>query len=211
MRQRLSADYSREQDQPDCIAHISPTPPPEHDDKPGDRVEGLQVKEHGGWARSESGQEEDVNAPNQQPATERLPVHDHSTTTPPQPHMAQAKAGPAMGALGKDIVPDSVVDGHNSKWRQRLRNPWACSPYTLVTTLAAFAVMFLMAQSFLTRQLDVKGCGMSYMRPMYSRYNDFDTEHTRFASKYSLFLYREGGLDEDTRVCICLSHEKSWY
>jgi glycosylphosphatidylinositol deacylase len=123
--------------------------------------------------------------------------------------MAQ-KAGPAMGALGKDIMPDSIDDGH-SKWRQRLRNPWACSPYTLLTTLAAFAAMFLMAQSFLTRQLDVKGCGMSYMRPMYSRYNDFDTEHTRFASKYSLYLYREGGLDEDARVCVPTSRIREWY
>jgi glycosylphosphatidylinositol deacylase len=116
-----------------------------------------------------------------------------------------------MGALGKDIIPDSIVDGHSSKWRQRLRNPWACSPYTLVTTLAAFAVMVLMAQSFLTRQLDVKGCGMSYMRPMYSRYTDFDTEHTRFASKYSLYLYREGGLDEDTRAWFPFLHKEALY
>lgn len=200
MRQRLSADHSREKDQADSIAHSSPTLPPEHDNKTDGRTEGLQVKAHG-WA-STSGGKEEVNALHQQPATEHLPAHDRSTTTPPQPHMAQEKAGPAMGALGKDIIPDSIVDGHNSKWRQRLRNPWACSPYTLLTTLAAFAAMFLMAQSFLTRQLDVKGCGMSYMRPMYSRHNNFDTEHTRFASKYSLYLYREGGLDEDTRVCV---------
>jgi glycosylphosphatidylinositol deacylase len=208
MRPRLSADHSREQD-PNTIAHISPAPPPEHDDKTDGRAEGLQVKDHG-WAKSKSGQEV-VNAPDQQSATEHLPVHDHSTTTPPRPHMAQEKADPAMGALGKDILPDSVVDSPNSKWRQRLRNPWACSPYTLVTTLAAFAVMFLMARSFLTRQLDVKGCGMSYMRPMYSRYSDFDTEHTRFASKYSLHLYREGGLDEDTRVRIRLPYKKTRY
>lgn len=41
---------------------------------------------------------------------------------------------------------------------------------------------------------------MSYMRPAFTRFSDFDTEHTRFASKYSLYLYREGGVDEDTRV-----------
>jgi glycosylphosphatidylinositol deacylase len=207
MRQRLSADHSREEDHADSIAHNSPTLPPEHDDKIDDRAEGLQVKAHG-WATTESAREE-VNALHQRPATEHLPAQDRSATTPPQPHMAQ-KAGPAMGALGKDIMPDSIDDGH-SKWRQRLRNPWACSPYTLLTTLAAFAAMFLMAQSFLTRQLDVKGCGMSYMRPMYSRYNDFDTEHTRFASKYSLYLYREGGLDEDARVCVPTSRIREWY
>jgi hypothetical protein len=83
----------------------------------------------------------------------------------------------------------------------RLRNPWACSLYTLVTTLLGFAALFLMAQSFLTRQLDTKGCEMSYMRPIFHKFDDFDTEHTRFASKYSLYLYREGGIDEDSRVC----------
>lgn len=42
---------------------------------------------------------------------------------------------------------------------------------------------------------------MSYMRPSYARLNDFDTEHTRFASKYSLYLYREQGImDHDTKV-----------
>lgn len=41
---------------------------------------------------------------------------------------------------------------------------------------------------------------MSYMRPYFAKYSDFDTEHTRFATKYSLYLYREGGVDEDTRV-----------
>ncbi|ORY18521.1 GPI inositol-deacylase-like protein [Clohesyomyces aquaticus] len=84
--------------------------------------------------------------------------------------------------------------------RPRLRNPWACSLLTMVTTLLAFAVLFLMVQSFMTRQLDPKGCEMSYMRPSFARFSDFDTEHTRFASKYSLYLYREGGIDEDIRV-----------
>ena len=41
---------------------------------------------------------------------------------------------------------------------------------------------------------------MSYMMPTFTRFSDFDTEHTRFASKYSLYLYRERGVDEDTRV-----------
>jgi hypothetical protein len=54
--------------------------------------------------------------------------------------------------------------------------------------------------SLVTRQLDPKGCRMSYMRPSYAKLNDFDTEHTRFASKYSLYLYREQGVDDDTKV-----------
>ncbi|KAF1850735.1 GPI inositol-deacylase [Cucurbitaria berberidis CBS 394.84] len=114
--------------------------------------------------------------------------------------MSSERTGPSTGSPAKGIIPGSTFEGHNSKWRQRLRNPWACSPRMLVTTLAAFAALSLMAYSFLTRQLDVKGCEMSYMRPAYSKYQDFDTEYTRFATKYSLYLYREGGIDEDFRV-----------
>jgi glycosylphosphatidylinositol deacylase len=97
-----------------------------------------------------------------------------------------------------------MVEGQDSRRRQRLRNPWAFSLHTLLTTVVGFAALFLMVQSFLTKQLDVKGCEMSYMRPAYSKFADFDTEHTRFASKYSLYLYREGGIDEDFTVCVFL-------
>jgi hypothetical protein len=34
------------------------------------------------------------------------------------------------------------------------------------------------------------------MRPTYIKLVEFDSEHTRFASKYSLHLYRERGIDE---------------
>jgi hypothetical protein len=39
------------------------------------------------------------------------------------------------------------------------------------------------------------------MSPIYLKAKDFDTEHTRFASKYNLYLYRENGVDEDYPVC----------
>ncbi|KAH6629402.1 GPI inositol-deacylase-like protein [Boeremia exigua] len=106
----------------------------------------------------------------------------------------------ALAPPAKDITSDSMVEGQNSRWRLRLRNPWVCSLCTLLTTLLGFAALFLMAQSFMTRQLDTKGCDMSYMRPIFHHFDAFDTEHTRFASKYSLYLYREGGIDEDSRV-----------
>ncbi|EOO01479.1 putative gpi inositol-deacylase protein [Phaeoacremonium minimum UCRPA7] len=38
------------------------------------------------------------------------------------------------------------------------------------------------------------------MRPSYVELKDFDTEHTRFASKYSLHLYREQGIDNDFKL-----------
>jgi glycosylphosphatidylinositol deacylase len=114
--------------------------------------------------------------------------------------MEKEKAQPESDSTVTDTLADSMAEAENRRWRLRLRNPWACSAYTLVTTIIGFAALALMVQSFLTKQLDVKGCDMSYMRPTYSKFADFDTEHTRFASKYSLYLYREWGIDEEFTV-----------
>jgi glycosylphosphatidylinositol deacylase len=84
--------------------------------------------------------------------------------------------------------------------RSKLRSPWSCSALTLVTTSLATICLVAIIHSFLSRQLDTKGCRMSYMRPSFAKLSDFDTEHTRFASKYSVYLYREGMVDEDTKV-----------
>jgi glycosylphosphatidylinositol deacylase len=84
--------------------------------------------------------------------------------------------------------------------RARARSPWWTSSLTLGTTLTAILFLAVIVHSFLNRQLDEKGCHMSYMRPAYAKLEDFDTEHTRFASKYSVYLYREVDIDEDTRV-----------
>ncbi|KAJ4354110.1 GPI inositol deacylase [Didymosphaeria variabile] len=105
-----------------------------------------------------------------------------------------------MSSPAKDITQDSIVEHRDGKERGSRRNPWACSQYTIAVTLLGLGALVLMAQSFLTRQMDSKGCVMSYMRPAYLRMDDFDTEHTRFANKYALYLYREGGIDEDSRV-----------
>ncbi|KAF4547937.1 GPI inositol-deacylase-like protein [Elsinoe fawcettii] len=86
------------------------------------------------------------------------------------------------------------------KHRPRLRSPWSCSPLTVVTTLIAFVVLAVIGRSFLSLHIDPKGCHMSYMAAAYAKFEDFDMEHTRFASKYSLYLYREGGIDDDSRV-----------
>lgn len=32
------------------------------------------------------------------------------------------------------------------------------------------------------------------------RFEEFDTEHTRFATKYSLYLYREQGIENENKV-----------
>lgn len=100
--------------------------------------------------------------------------------------------------LSEDSTPDKMADSRRR--RAQLRSPWSCSLLTLTTSALSIILLVTIVQSFLTRQLDPKGCHMSYMRAAFARFSDFDTEHTRFASKYSLYLYREGGIDEDTRV-----------
>lgn len=107
--------------------------------------------------------------------------------------------GFTMYASAKDIIPDSMAECHSER-RLRLRDHWAYSLYTIVTTILGFGLLVLMVQSFMARQLDTKGCEMCYMRPAYAKMSDFDTEHTRFAGKYSLYFYREGLIDEDVRV-----------
>ncbi|KAI9850189.1 MAG: GPI inositol deacylase [Thelocarpon superellum] len=84
--------------------------------------------------------------------------------------------------------------------RWRWRSPWFSSPLTLLVTALASLLLVLILHAFATRQIDVKGCRMSYMRPAFAKLAGFDTEHTRFASKYSLYLYREGMIDEDPEV-----------
>ncbi|KAL8693742.1 MAG: hypothetical protein Q9218_001487 [Villophora microphyllina] len=90
----------------------------------------------------------------------------------------------------------------NVRLRRRLgmRSPWSCSLLTVTATLLSILLMLFTLHSFMTRQLDSKGCDMYYTRSVFFNFADFDTEHTRFATKYSLHLYREIGFDEDSKV-----------
>ena len=98
------------------------------------------------------------------------------------------------------ITDDKMADSRVTMRRARLRSPWASSLLVVVTTALALLALFSITHSFTTKQLDCNGCRMSYMRPSFAKLSDFDTEHTRFASKYSVYLYREGMIDEDTKV-----------
>lgn len=105
---------------------------------------------------------------------------------------------------------DPLMDAQNGQRRARLRNPWSFSVLAFLILSASVAIMLTIWQSFTTRQLDPKGGSMSYMASAFVRFPEFDTEHTPFATKYSLYLYREMGIDEDPRVrsgyawpCIC--------
>jgi hypothetical protein len=64
-------------------------------------------------------------------------------------------------------------------------------------SLASLGVLLLLSitYSFVNRDLGADGCDVPVMSPTYIRMVGFDAEHTHFASKYNLYLYREEGLD----------------
>ena len=111
-----------------------------------------------------------------------------------------ADSAPAGVPTNDTIMDDKIADSRATGRRGRLRSPWASSLLVVITTALALLTLFSITHSFTSKQLDCKGCRMSYMRPSFAKLAGFDTEHTRFASKYSVYLYREGMIDEDTKV-----------
>ncbi|KAI2469942.1 PGAP1-domain-containing protein [Annulohypoxylon bovei var. microspora] len=79
-------------------------------------------------------------------------------------------------------------------------NPWAISFLTFLTSALGIGLLFAVVYSAATQHCDPKGCRMSWMSPSYAKFSDFDTEHTRFATKYSLYLYREQGFDNGPKI-----------
>ncbi|KAI9484440.1 PGAP1-like protein-domain-containing protein [Zychaea mexicana] len=67
--------------------------------------------------------------------------------------------------------------------------------FIILSILLSFITIFVMLDSFLHHQRDVDGCQDSFMQPVYLRQSGFDSEMTRFASKYALYLYREKDVD----------------
>ncbi|KAL2761198.1 hypothetical protein ACRALDRAFT_2131570 [Sodiomyces alcalophilus JCM 7366] len=78
--------------------------------------------------------------------------------------------------------------------------PYSTTLLVLVTSLLGVSLLCTIINSSWARQMDDKGCRMSYMRPSYIPLREFDTEHTRFAAKYSLYLYREQGIDHEQKL-----------
>lgn len=102
--------------------------------------------------------------------------------------------------LGSPRLPTEAPSPEGRRARQfRQRSPWSCSILTAVTTFAAVAFLFSIVRSFTDRQVGGDGCGVPMMSPTFIKMLEFDTEHTRFASKYNLFLYREEGVDPYTQ------------
>lgn len=101
---------------------------------------------------------------------------------------------------------DKVPDAKGVLRRPRSRSPWAIGLLTFLVSLVGLGFLATMLNSTATRCLDPKGCIMSYMRPSYFHLSDFDTEHTRFGGKYSLYLYRELGVEDDQEIKVRCLH-----
>lgn len=124
-------------------------------------------------------------------------IEDPSDTTD-EPALVESETAtrPLNSLLSKEKMEDT-----RNKRRPRLRSDWACSLGTLAVTLVSALMLWAIVKSYQERQCDANGCRMSRMSPVYLKTEGFDSEHTRFASKYSLYLYRENGVDEDYPVC----------
>lgn len=121
---------------------------------------------------------------------------NHSPTKPPWIPPRDRSRDQDREPLDATPTPtkENMEDTRNYK-SPRLRSAWLCSlPMLTVTLLSAFVLWSTIA-SFRSRQCDTIGCNVPRMSPVYIREKDFDTEHTRFASKYSLYLYREHNVD----------------
>lgn len=111
-------------------------------------------------------------------------------------HSASNDAKPSTMAplVSPRLYTDSSPEGQRLR-QSRLRSPWMCSVLTVFTTFLALVFLFSILRSFAARSAGADGCGVPMMSPTFIRMVGFDTEHTRFASKYNLYLYREEGVD----------------
>ncbi|KAH8681412.1 PGAP1-like protein-domain-containing protein [Xylariales sp. PMI_506] len=138
---------------------------------------------------------------NWKPAHSRSGSRNGSATKEP----ASASHQPSILGAGPPQPEADERDGKMTNKKLVDRRPWSSNPWsgtllTLLATVVGLGLLFTILNSSATRQLDPKGCRMSYMSPSYVHMSDFDTEHTRFASKYSLYLYREAGVCDDPTV-----------
>ncbi|MCJ1474460.1 GPI inositol deacylase [Lambiella insularis] len=127
------------------------------------------------------------------------PLTLHTWTPEPDSYGGAALTSRPLGPTPQPAPTEKMSDIQAPR-QSRTHSPWRSSLLTITITALSIGFIYAIVRSVITRQLDPKGCNMSYMSPMYAKLSDFDTEHTRFASKYSLYLYREDGIDQDTRV-----------
>jgi GPI inositol-deacylase len=126
------------------------------------------------------------------------PAHTRNGSAGQQPvsHTQPAPAPRLIPANGDVTIrgkESSRGSGLRLSWK---RDAWNLSILTLVTAVFGLSLLVTILNSSVTRQMDPKGCRMSWMSPVFYHMKEFDTEHTKFASKYSLYLYREGGVND---------------
>lgn len=122
------------------------------------------------------------------------------------PALSHASSRPATPTSGAKSAPDMIAVGSRQLYMEgspeaqrarqfRMRSPWVFSIMTLSTALAGILILLAIMHSFVHRPVGADGCEVPVMSPTYLKMIGFDAEHTRFASKYNLFLYREEGVD----------------
>jgi hypothetical protein len=123
----------------------------------------------------------------------------HQTSSPARQSSVGAEVESANMEETSSLLPRPSNKPNLRDGRVRIR-PRGCSLVSFILACLSVAFLGLVAHSFLNLQRDPKGCKMSFMYPSYAKLTDFDTEHTRFATKYSLYLYREQKMDVSMEV-----------
>ncbi|EDN07322.1 conserved hypothetical protein [Histoplasma mississippiense (nom. inval.)] len=119
---------------------------------------------------------------------------DTRQTTPSNSTNRQENAMSFESRIFSPITNNSM-EGHKLR-RSRPRILWSCSLLTISLTVLSAISLYGIIHSYMTRQIDPQGCKTPRMMPTYIQLIGFDTEHTRFASKYRLYLYRERTVDK---------------
>ncbi|KAJ1966802.1 GPI inositol deacylase [Dispira parvispora] len=79
-------------------------------------------------------------------------------------------------------------------WRTR---HWPRGVGSLLAVVGlALVVLGSMMVCFFVRSPERKGCDLFYLYPVYIKQTGLDVHRSRFAQKYTLYLYREGGVDD---------------
>lgn len=113
----------------------------------------------------------------------------------PSPTPSPKPTAAMMPLASRELSFESSPDTSQRIRHHRLRSPWSISILALSTALAGVFFLLYIAHSFVNRPVGADGCQVPMMSPTYLRMIGFDAEHTRFASKYNLYLYREEGVD----------------
>lgn len=131
----------------------------------------------------------------------------------PSPTPSPKPTAAMMPLASRQLSFESSPETSQRVRHHRLRSPWSISILALSTALAGVFFLLYIAHSFVNRSVGADGCRVPMMSPTYLRMVGFDAEHTRFASKYNLYLYREEGVDhysqENIGVCSSINRYSS--